>query len=90
MKKRWKKAKRRFSTDNPFYGVINSENAWIDSANSFALACQWAAYNAGEYEARTYEEKLAWMETEGAKLGYSIVHSNHLEHMVESGLISNA
>lgn len=87
MKSKWEKAKQRFTTDTAFYGVVNSKNQWSDSALSFALACHWACYEAGYTEGESVEDEIKWMNTEGIKLGYSIIHSDHLEHMVNAGLI---
>jgi hypothetical protein len=35
----------------------------------------------------TLQEEAEWMNTEGLKLGYSIVHSSMLKKMFEKGLL---
>jgi hypothetical protein len=44
--------------------------------------------NAGAASATdNYETEAQWMNTEGMRLGYSIVHSSMLEKMYEKGLL---
>jgi hypothetical protein len=35
----------------------------------------------------TLEQEAEWMNTQGVKLGYSVVHSTMLEKMYEKGLL---
>lgn len=82
----WKEFKR-FHTNEEFYGCVRADGTWFDSATMFDTAVCWCAYDAGEFQLKRPKELLLWMATEGARLGYSIVHSSMLERMYERGLI---
>ncbi len=83
--KTWKEFNRMHSTDN-FYGCIAPDGEWFDSGMVFTTAVSFCCYNAGYYN-MTLQEEAEWMNTEGLKLGYSIVHSSMLKKMFEKGLL---
>jgi hypothetical protein len=87
MKKTWKEFKRMHSSDN-FYGCIDPDGDWFDSSVQYTTAVHWCCMNAGAAGATdNYETEAQWMNTEGMRLGYSIVHSSMLEKMYEKGLL---
>jgi hypothetical protein len=85
-KKSWDEFNRFHGSEN-FYGCVDPDGTWFDSAESFEAALHWCCMWAGEYELDTVEE-LRWMRTEGLKRGYSIIHSTMLRKMYEVGLIN--
>ena len=82
----WDKFNRFHGSEN-FYGCVDPDGMWFDSAKSFEAAVHWCCMYAGEYELDTVEE-LRWMRIEGLKRGYSIIHSTMLRKMYEAGLIN--
>ena len=69
-----------------FYGCVDKEGAWFDSAPSFDLAVCFCCRNAGEFDL-TNEGEIQWMATEGRARGYSIIHGTMIKQMYEKGLI---
>ena len=87
MKTTWKEFKRMHSSDN-FYGCIDPDGDWFDSSVMYTTAVHWCCMNAGASDATgSYESEAEWMSTEGAKLGYSVIHSGMIKQMYEKGLI---
>ena len=89
--KTWKEFNTRFTNirgDEPFnfYGCVNAEGEWFDSSTMFTTAVSFCCYNAGQFELML-EQEAEWMNTQGVKLGYSVIHSSMLEKMYEKGLI---
>lgn len=87
--KTWEEFNTRFMNirgDEPFdfYGCVNAEGEWFDSSESFAIAVHWCCYYAGQFEVA---DEIKWMDTEGRKLGLSVIHSTMLKQMYEKGLI---
>lgn len=83
---------RRFqslrSGANPddFYGCVDANGEWFDSAVTFDIAVHWCCYWVGQYDLSN-DGEIEWMNTEGRKLGYSIIHGTMLKQMYEKGLI---
>ena len=81
---------KKYQRYNPdaldFYGCVDKDGMWFDSAASFDIAVHFCCYYAGQYELST-EEELKWMDTEGTKRGYSIIHGTMIKQMYEKGLI---
>ena len=50
------------------------------------IAVHWCCYSANEFEL-SKEDETKWMQTEGCKRGYSIIHGKMLKQMYEKGLI---
>lgn len=69
-----------------FYGCVNAEGEWFDSSMDFTIAVHWCCYSANEFEL-SKEDETKWMQTEGRKRGYSIIHGKMLKQMYEKGLI---
>jgi hypothetical protein len=87
MKTTWKEFKRMHSSDN-FYGCVDPDGEWFDSSVTYTTAVHWCCMNAGASNATgSCESEAQWMNTEGMRLGYSIVHSSMLEKMYEKGLL---
>jgi hypothetical protein len=93
-KKSWDEFNRMRYEDGSFYGCVDKDGFWFDSSTNYIAAVYWCCMNAGwscmkngapDFE--TIEEASEWMRTEGAKLGYSIIHSDMLRKMYEAGLI---
>lgn len=85
--KPWSEFNRLRSHDNkPFYGCVAPNGTWFDSSTMFTTAVSFCCYYAGQF-GMTLEEEALWMNTEGVKLGYSIIHSSMIEKMYEKGLI---
>ncbi len=87
--KTWEEFNTRFTNirDNApfeFYGCVNAEGEWFDSSESFDIAVHWCCYYAGQFEV---VDEIKWMNTEGRKLGLSVIHSTMLKQMYEKGLI---
>lgn len=85
-KKSWDKFNRMHG-DDTFYGCVDKDGFWFDSSRQFEIAIHWCCMNAGAHGFNTLEKEAEWMRTEGAKLGYSIIHSDMLRKMYEAGLI---
>ena len=83
--KPWKEFNRMHSTDN-FYGCVGPDGKWFDSGMSYTTAVTHCCYYAGQFDLSVAEE-AEWMATEGAKLGYSVIHSSMIKKMYEKGLI---
>ena len=85
--KPWKEFSRMKSSDS-FYGCIDRDGNWFDSSVNYTTAVHWCCMNAGASSATgSCESEAQWMNTEGMRLGYSIVHSSMLEKMYEKGLL---
>lgn len=69
-----------------FYGCVDAEGVWFDSSVTFDVAVHWCCYFVGQYDLSN-EGEIEWMNTEGRKLGYSIIHGTMLKKMYEAGLI---
>ena len=77
----WEKFKRTHA--ETFYGCVDRDGFWFDSSPYFDVAVHWCVM-AADVEP---EDELDWMREEGAKLGFSIIHSDLLRKMYEKGLI---
>jgi hypothetical protein len=53
---------------------------------TYATAVTHCCYYAGQFGLSVAEE-AEWMSTDGAKLGYSVIHSGMIKQMYEKGLI---
>lgn len=73
----------RFPHAPAFFGVVDKEGCWVDSATSFAAACRLGCMYMGEHD-RT---ELAEMQTVLAVEKLSIVHSDLLKVMFAAGLL---
>lgn len=85
--KTWEEFKRYQRWDGDaldFYGCVDKDGLWFDSSASFPIAVHWCCYYAGEFE---LDDEVKWMETEGCKRGYSIIHGTMIKQMYEKGLI---
>jgi hypothetical protein len=71
---------------NDFYGCVDAEGLWFDSSTDFTTAVHWCCYKVDEFDL-TNEGEMKWMETEGRKRGYSIIHGTMIKQMYEKGLI---
>ena len=69
-----------------FYGCVDKDGVWFDSAASFDVAVHFCCYEDGEFEF-TNEQEIEWMNTEGVKRGYSVIHGTMIKQMYEKGLI---
>lgn len=69
-----------------FYGCVDAEGVWFDSSASFEIAVHWCCYFVGQYDLSS-EGEIQWMNTEGRKRGYSIIHGTQIKKMYEAGLI---
>jgi len=81
----WKEFNRMSCTDN-FYGCVAPDGLWFDSGMTYTTAVTHCCYKEGEFDL-SIEQEAEWMSTEGAKLGYSVIHSSMLEKMYEKGLL---
>lgn len=83
---------RGWEKDKPldFYGCIvlddDGKYVWFDSSNCFDIAVQWCCY-ANEQFDLSPEQEIAWMNKEGCRIGYSIVHGTLLKGMYEKGML---
>jgi len=87
--KTWEEFKKyqRWAPDTlGFYGSVDKDGLWFDSAESFALAVRWCCYSVGLHNL-TNEEEIQWMNDEGVKRGYSVIHGTMIKKMYEQGLI---
>lgn len=71
----------------PFYGCVDKDGYWFDSANSFEVAVHWCACFVSAFDLTTGQE-MEWMSTQGKDLGFSVVHSDMLRKMWAAGLIN--
>jgi len=69
-----------------FYGCVNEEGVWFDSATSFDIAAHWCCYAYNQFDL-TNEQEIEWMNTEGMRLGLSIIHGSMIKRLYEAGLI---
>ena len=83
--KTWQEFNRMSCTDN-FYGCVAPDGLWFDSGMTYMTAVTHCCYREGEFDLSVAQE-AEWMSTEGAKLGYSIIHSSMIKQMYEKGLI---
>ena len=73
--------------DEGFWGCVNRNGEWFFSSESFEVAIHWCCcYHAGQFELSNEQER-EWFETEGKRLGLSIIHSDMLKQMYEKGLL---
>jgi len=87
--KTWEEFKKyeRWDTNAlDFYGCVDKDGSWFDSAKTFDIAVHFCCYWANEFDF-TNDEELAWMNTEGCKRGMSIIHGTMIKQMYEKGLI---
>jgi len=70
-----------------FYGCVNAEGEWFDSGVAFGTAVHWCCCSAGQHHLDSEAAELEWLNTEGRKRGYSIIHGTLLKQMYEKGLI---
>ena len=89
--KTWEEFKKynRWDANNlNFYGCVvlddDGKGSWFDSSDSFEIAVHWCCYAAQEFD---LPNEIEWMNTEGRKRGYSIIHGTMLKQMYEKGLI---
>lgn len=84
----WKEFSRRKTLvhKDGFFGCLSRDGVWFDSGDTFAIAVHWCAMEYGESNL-TRDQEMEWMNSEGRRLGLSIVHSDMLEKMWEKGLI---
>ena len=69
-----------------FYGCVDKDGVWFDSAVWFDTAVHWCCMYQGVGNLTTHEE-LTWMNNEGRALGYSVIHGTMIKKMYEKGLI---
>ena len=69
-----------------FYGCVDAKGVWFDSSVTFDVAVHWCCYFVGQYDLSN-EGEIEWMNTEGRKRGYSIIHGTQIKKMYEAGLI---
>jgi len=85
--KTWQEFNRYYNhTDAGFWGCVASDGEWFDSASLFETAVHWCCYYHGQFELSPEQER-EWFETEGKRLGLSIIHSTMLKQMYEKGLL---
>lgn len=80
----WDKFKRTHA--EVFYGCVDKDGKWFDSAEDYSTAIHWCAMH---YDLSSLSPlaEVAWMESEGLKIGLSVIHSTLLRKMYEAGLI---
>jgi len=81
----WEEFNRMHSTDN-FYGCVAPDGTWFDSGMTYTTAVTHCCYREDQFDLSVAGE-AEWMDTEGQRLGYSIIHSTMLKQMFEKGLI---
>jgi hypothetical protein len=81
----WDKFNRMRGTE-VFYGCVAPDGSWFDSGMVYTTAVTHCCYYAGQF-GLSLEDEALWMNTEGAKLGYSVIHSSMLEKMYKKGLL---
>ena len=98
-RKPWEKFNRfRTGEFHDFYGCVDSNGEWFDSALSFRAAVQHVAQYCGQHDL-TFEQEIdlmcgsrlkgAIVELEDRKgTGCSIIHSSMLRKMHEAGLLT--
>lgn len=70
-----------------FYGCVAPNGEWFDSAASFDVAVHWCCCFMGRFDL-TNAQEVEWMNDEGRKLGYSVIHGTQIKRMYEAGLIN--
>lgn len=83
--KPWDEFNRMRGTE-VFYGCVAPDGTWFDSGMVYTTAVTHCCYHAGQFDLSIEGEAL-WMNKEGAKLGYSVIHSSMIKQMYEKGLI---
>jgi hypothetical protein len=83
--KTWEEFNRMRSVDN-FYGCVAPDGAWFDSGMCYTTAVTHCCYRENQF-GLSVEGEAEWMNTEGQRLGYSIIHSTMLKQMFEKGLL---
>ena len=73
---------KRFRGCDDFYGCVDKDGFWFDSAADFATAIHWVSRHHGHSEFTKKEESEFMKESE-----CSIIHSSTLQRMYEAGLI---
>lgn len=85
--KTWEEFNRYLSPDNgAFWGCVDKDGTWFDSASLFETAIHWCCYYHGKIELSIEQEKN-WFENEGKQLGLSIIHSEMLKQMYAKGML---
>lgn len=85
----WETFSKRYrlhSEDLAFYACLDRDGRWFDSSESFSIALHWCRYYAGDFSDEISDSQ--WMNEDGKKKGYSIVHGTMLKKMWEKGLVS--
>lgn len=82
--KTWEQFKR--TRAETFYGCVDKEGNWFDSAEDYSTAVHWCVCHAGRTNVSAFWE-AAWMEEFAIQHGYSIVHSTLLKKMYEAGCL---
>lgn len=77
---------RRYRSAPDFWGCVDAEGKWFDSSELYEIAIHWCCYYNGQFDLDTEGER-EWFQTEGNRLGLSIIHSTMLKQMYEKGLI---
>ena len=81
----WEEFNRMRGTE-VFYGCVGPDGDWFDSGMAYSTAVSFCCAYAGKH-GLSYRKEAEWMNNEGAKLGYSVIHSSMLKQMYEKGLI---
>lgn len=77
----WDEFNRMRHTQN-FFGIVQEDGTWVDSASAFNVAVHWCCMADGHHF-DSFEEEVAWVN----QSKWSIVHSSLLRKMYEAGLI---
>lgn len=72
----------RFHSYEDFYGCVDKDGFWFDSARCFYAAVSFCGMHYQEPDA-----DMRCMSKEGKKLGCSVIHSTLLKKMYEAGVI---
>ena len=83
--KPWKEFNRMHGTEE-FYGCVAPDGTWFDSGMTYTTAVTHCCYRENQFDLSVAGE-AEWMNTEGQRLGYSIIHNTMLKQMYEKGLI---
>jgi len=85
--KTWEEFNRYSNHTNAgFWGCVAADGTWFDSSERFEVAIHWCCYEHGKFDL-SLEQEREWYETEGKRLGLSIIHSDMLKQMYEKGLL---
>jgi hypothetical protein len=82
-----KKWNHRFDVDGEFYGCVDRNLYWFDSATRLDAAMQWCRYYHGSMTPMSALQEQRWFNENATKLGFSIIHSSLLQQLVESGVV---